>query len=282
MPSELKVGYASAAGEPLSMSRPRITLKVATVVVMICLLAGIATSQRRIRGINAPGDSPEAEFHMARVIYGGGGMFSFFNHWWAIDYPDAELHFMPALRRVTNLSVADDSVHLELTDERIFQYPFLFMQQVGQGQWRPNNLEAARLREYLLRGGFLMVDDFHGEYDWKVFEAAMSRVLPERRLVDIPETDPLMTIFFDLDQSIQIPGQRHLRIGRGGQVVARMAGPPRWRGIYDDDNRLMVVANFNIDMGDAWQHADDAYYPAEMTGLAYRLGINYVIYSMTH
>jgi len=138
------------------------------------------------------------------------------------------------------------------------------------------------LREYLMRGGFLMVDDFHGPYDCQVFEAAMKRVLPGRPIVDIPDDDPLLHIFFDLNKRTQIPGRRHLRRGAGGRTVAAMAGPPRWSGIYDDQKRLMVAINFNMDMGDAWQHADDPVYPAEMTGLAYRFGVNYVIYAMTH
>jgi hypothetical protein len=194
----------------------------------------------------------------------------------------AEVNFLPALRRLTNLSIAEDSRHLPLTDDRIFNYPFLFVQQVGQGNWNPSNEEAARLREYLLRGGFLLVDDFHGEWDWAVFEEAIGRVLPGRPIVEIPDDDPLMHVFYDLGDRIQIPGQRHLRWGGGGQIVAQMQGAPHWRGIYDDHGRLIVGINFNIDMGDAWEHADDPYFPAPMTGQAYRLGINYVIYAMTH
>jgi hypothetical protein len=213
---------------------------------------------------------------------GGAGSRGFSNPWWAIDYPMAEENFLPALRRLTNLSIADDSRHLPLTDDRIFSYPFLFVQQVGQGNWRPTDEEAARLREYLMRGGFLLVDDFHGEWDWAVFEAAIGRVLPGRPIVEIPEDDALMHVFYDLRDRVQIPGQRHLRWGAGGQIVAQMEGPPHWRGIYDDQGRLIVGINYNIDMGDAWEHADDAYFPAPMTGQAYRLGINYVIYAMTH
>ena len=127
-----------------------------------------------------------------------------------------------------------------------------------------------------------MVDDFHGPYDWAVFEAAMATVLPDRPIVEIPNDDPLMNVFFDLGDRIQIPGRRHLRGGFGGETFASMQGPPHWRGIYDDQNRLMVAISFNIDMGDAWEHADDPVYPADMTGLAYRLGVNYVIYAMTH
>ena len=91
-----------------------------------------------------------------------------------------------------------------------------------------------------------------------------------------------MHIFYDLDENNPIPGVRHLRRGRNGQIVAQMQGKPSWRAIYDDHNRIMVAMNFNIDMGDAWEHADDPIYPVPMTALAYKFGVNYVIYAMTH
>ena len=254
-------------------------------LIAVFLLGGIASSQRRMIRENPGGDSPEGEFHMARIkyrTYGGAGSRGFIQPWWAIDYPFAEEHFLPALRRATNMSVADDSIHLELTDERIFDYPFLFLQQPGQGNWQPTTKEAANLREHLLRGGFLLVDDLHGEYDWYVFAQAMRSVFPDRPIVEIPDDDALIHIFFDLDKSTQIPGERHLRMSRSGQVVAQTQGPARWRGVYDDRGRLMAAINFNMDMGDAWEHADDPYYPLPMTALAYKFGINYVIYAMTH
>jgi hypothetical protein len=221
---------------------------------------------------------PEAEFHMARLAYstrGCAGSRGFCNSWWAIDYPLAEQHFLPAVERLTRIDVSQDSVQIQATDARLFDHPWLFVQQVGQGVWQPSAHEAALLREYLLRGGFMVIDDFHGTYDWQIFREAMNAILPGRRIVDIPEADALMQILFSLDNRTQIPGERHL----WGQ---RMRGPPRWAGIYDDDNRLMVAINFNIDMGDAWEHADDPRYPAPMTATAYRFGVNYVIYAMTH
>jgi len=265
--------------------RRKTVFRVAAAGGLLCLLAALANSQTGKRSGPGDGEWPEAEFHMARLIYrtfGGGGSRGFYNRWWAIDYPMAEIHFLPALRRLTNLLVAEDSRHLEATDDRLFDYPFLFAQQVGQGNWSPTEPEAERLREYLLRGGFLLVDDFHGEYDWYVFQSAIQRVLPGRKIVEIPDDDQIMHTFFDLSDRTQIPGQRHLRRRRGGGIGARMAGPPHWRGIYDDHGRLMVAINYNIDLGDAWEHADDPFYPVHMTGLAYRLGVNYVIYAMTH
>lgn len=264
--------------------RSRIGVWVGVAVGFMCLAAAslMARYDDRPQG---PGDRPDAEFHLARLIYrtfGGGGSRGYIQPWWAIDYPMAEEHFLPALRRMTNISVAEDSRHLAVTDDRIFDYPFLLMQQPGRGHWNPNAREAERLREYLLRGGFLLVDDLHGNYDWPIFEAGMTKVMPDRPIVDIPLDDALLHVFFDLSQGAQIPGRRHLRRASGGQIVARMEGPQHWRGIYDDNGRLMVAINYNMDMGDAWEHADDPVYPVPMTALAYELGINYVIYAMTH
>jgi hypothetical protein len=262
----------------------RITLKRAA-AILLYLAAGIASTHAGSPARDTQGDSPEAEFQLVRMKYrtfGGGGSHGIFQPWWAIDYPYAEEHFFPALRRSTNIQVADEERQLELTDDRIFDYPFMLMQQPGRGQWDPSPKEAARLREYCDRGGFLLVDDLHGEYDWAMFQRSMRRVFPDRPIVDIPETDPVNHVFFELDQRTAIPGERHLRMTRGGQIVAQLEGPPRWRGIYDEHERLAVAINFNSDMGDAWEHADDPYYPVPMTALAYKLGINYIIYAMTH
>ncbi len=250
-----------------------------TVALTFCLLVGIASAQSRRQSEPVPDSGPpQAEFHMARLAYaayGCAGSRGYCNPWWAIDYPEAEEHFLAAIVRMTRVEVADDSRHVQLSDAQLFDYPWLFLQQPGQGDWHPTGVERDRLREYLLRGGFLVVDDFHGEYEWASFKAAILDVLPGHAIVDIPDDDMLMSILFDLDGRTQIPGQRHL-------YSQRMEGPPHWRGIYDAEGRLMVAINHNADMGDAWEHADDPSYPAPMTATAYRFGVNYIIYAMTH
>jgi hypothetical protein len=268
---------------------PRTTLRISAALIF-CLVSVTASSQFR-NGSILPDPEPAQEFHpdsefrMARVKYrtfGGAGSHGLLEPWWAIDYPFAEEHFLAALRRTTNLTVSDVEAQLELTDKRIFEYPFLFLQAPGAGNWQPTMEEADSLHEYLQRGGFLLIDDFHGERDWAIVQSAIEKVFPDRLIVEIPETDPLMHVFYDLDERSPIPGERHLRMGPGGQIVAQMQGPSHWRGIYDDHDRLMVAMNFNIDMGDSWEHADDPRYPVPMTALGYKFGINYVIYSMTH
>jgi Domain of unknown function (DUF4159) len=234
------------------------------------------------------GKIPLAEFHMARMIYQDGGArsrgrYGMRRGWWAIDYPEAELHFQGGVSRLTNVDMADDSHHLDLSDPALFDHPWLFAQQIGQGEWNPSEEDAANLREYLLRGGFLVIDDFHNDYQWQIMLSAMNKVLPGYPVVDItPQKDEVFHVLYDLDTLTQIPGERHLYRGRNGATEAQLEGPQRWAGIYDKEGRMMVAINFNMDMGDAWEHADDPYYPEPMTALAYRFGINYLIYAMTH
>ncbi len=229
-------------------------------------------------------EPPEAEFHLGRLIYAmptlggwgrGGG-----RPWWAIDYPEAEYHFLPGLSRLTRVDVAEDSRHILATDAHLFDYPFLFAQQVGR--WSLNEDEVLALREYLMRGGFLIVDDFHGEVEWQLFQSVIQRVLPGYPIVDLAPSDDILHTLYELDQSTQIPGRRHLYRAPDGSIQAQLQGPATWRAIYDDQGQLMVAINFNMDMGDAWQHADDPVYPEPMTALAYRFGVNYVLYAMTH
>src|SRR5437588_478696 len=174
--------------------------------LLLFLIPGIAGSQRHDPRV---GEQPEAEFHMARVIYRTNrraGSHGYIQPMWAVDYPLADAHFLRTLERYTGIQVAEDSRHLELMDSRLFDYPYLWLQQPAAGGWNPTQEESQRLREYLLRGGFLMVDDFHGEYEWEYFASVMKRVFPERQFVDVPASDPLMHIFFDIDQSVPIPG----------------------------------------------------------------------------
>ncbi len=253
-------------------------LAFACVELLLFLIPGISRNQRRDPRI---GDSPEAEFHLARVIYRTNrraGSHGYIQPMWAVDYPLADEHFLTTLERYTKVQTTEDSRHLELTDDRLFQYPFLWLQQPAAGGWNPTRQESQKLREYLLRGGFLMVDDFHGEYEWEYFEAVMKRVFPEKQFVDVPASDPIMHIFFDIDQTVPIPGDRHLRFGGPPQ----MQGPSHWRALYDDRGRVIVMANHNMDIGDGWEHADDPEYPLPYTKAAYELGVNYVIYAMTH
>ena len=235
-------------------------------------------------GIPHSGDSerPDAEFHFVRLEYVDlvGLRRPWGRGWWMQDWPEADVHFTQGIRRLTRIAVGEGR-HLRLTDDRLFDYPWLYATQVGY--WDLSNAETARLREYLLRGGFLVVDDFFGPDDWEVFRLTMERVFPGRPIVEIEDDHAMMRVLYDIKERVQIPGLRHLRVGpRGTSLVNLQGTPPHWRAIYDYEGRLVVAINFNMDIGDAWEHADLPEYPEPMTGLAYRFGINYIIYSMTH
>lgn len=226
-----------------------------------------------------------AEFHFVRIEYTDGywarrGFGGFGRGWWMQDWPAADIHFTRGVRRLTRIDIGEGK-HLPLTDDRIFDYPWVYATQVGF--WDLRKAETDRLREYLRRGGFLVVDDFHGPGDWAVFRDTMQRVFPGQPIVDIDDGDSLMRVLYDIKERTYIPGLRHLRAGAGGRIVVEpQATPPQWRGLHDEQGRLAVAINFNMDVGDAWEHADLPEYPEEMTALAYRFGINYIIYSMTH
>ena len=234
-----------------------------------------------------------AEFHFVRAEYtdlpeyhryfgfasrGGTG-----EGWWLVDWPNADDHFSQGVERLTRIATGDPK-HMRFTDDRLFDYPWVYATQTGW--WNLSAAETARLREYLLRGGFLVVDDFWGQEQWEIFRETMARVLPGHAIPDLAETDSAMHVLYDIQDKDRtfIPGTRHLRRGTGGtvRVYQPEGSTPAWRAMYDDGGHMVVAVNFNTDVGDAWEYADSPIYPAEMTALAYRYGINYLIYSMTH
>jgi hypothetical protein len=216
------------------------------------------------------------EFRFARMIYADNGSrgFRFGGGWWQQYWPEAEQHFITNLKRLTRLHTSvEGSVAVQLTDEHLFQYPWLYATQTGY--WDLSDEELDNLREYLLRGGFLMCDDFWGEDEWEVFQETMARLFPTRRMEPLHGDDAVLHVVFSIDEFTQIPGLRHLR-------QLNNLPPPKWYGIYDDNHRLMVGINYNQDVGDSWEEADTPEYPQPMTALGYRFGINYIVYAMTH
>lgn len=241
----------------------------------LLLLAGTAAAQ-----VDDQDASQEAEFHFARLAFGINGRQFTGNRGepWLRDWPDAEFHFLQGVRRMTRLDSDGEFRQVSLISDVLFDYPVIYAVKVGY--WYLSDEEIARLREYLKRGGFLIVDDFHGPNEWAQFVFSMRRVFPERAIVDIRDEDEIFHVLYDLDDRQQIPGRNSIFYGVTWEHP--LGQQEYWRGIYDDDGRVMVAINFNMDLGDAWEHADDAFYPEPMTALAYRIGINYLIYAMTH
>jgi hypothetical protein len=195
---------------------------------------------------------------------------------WTQDYPRADRALANAVRRITRIDArsVEQPVSLDDSDE-IYNWPFLYAVQVGE--WGLTDTEATKLRDYLLRGGFFMADDCHGSQEQAYFEGTMKKVFPDRDLVDIPDNDPIFHTIFDLDDRIQVPGAEHLATGHKKDGVV-----PHWKGIYDDHGRLMVAFVLNSDIGDSWEFLDDPRYPVKYTVFGTELGVNYVVYAMTH
>ena len=175
---------------------------------------------------------------------------------------------------------AEQCVNLDEGDE--FDWPWLYAVQVGE--WGLTDAQGKALREYLLRGGFFMADDFHGAFEWDVFEKVIKRAFPDREIRDIPDDDPIFHTVYDLTERAQIPGEAHVRAGYKRPQYPQGTEDGKgahWRGIYDDQGRVMIAISYNSDVGDAWEYADDARYPAQFADLAIRLGVNYIVYAMT-
>jgi hypothetical protein len=199
--------------------------------------------------------------------------------WWMQDWPEAEMHFREGVARLTRVQTGDNR-YANLRSDAIFDYPWIYATQAGW--WDLSEEETSRLGEYLRRGGFLVVDDFFGP-DWAGFAEAMSRALPGTPYEDLADDDPVMNIVFDIRERVFVPGLRHLRNRNAqGEILPPPGQQPRWRGMRDRKGNLVVAIHYNQDIGDAWEHADWAEYPENMTSLAYRFGINHIVYAMTH
>jgi len=230
-----------------------------------------------------------AEWAFARLMYPPGPLDGYYprfqGDWhnglslWTQDYPRADRHFSLAMRRLSRLQVrsVEQPVNLEDGDE-VYNWPWLYAVQVGE--WGLTEDQAQILREYLLRGGFFMADDFHGLDEWAEFEKRIKFVFPDRPIEDISDDDPIFHTVYDLDDRIQVVGHDHLwegsKNGGNGGIGAH------WRAIYDDHRRIMIAISYNSDLGDGWEWADDPRYPEKFSGFAIRLGVNYVLYSMSH
>jgi hypothetical protein len=197
---------------------------------------------------------------------------------WTQDYPRADRHFAAAVRRLTRVHAR--SVEQPVNPDDLDDFDNWPWMNAGEmGDWKLTPAQASTLREYLLRGGFLMLDDFWGTEEWDRFYESMRLVFPDRPVVEMESRDPIFHVVYDLDDRYQVPGQWALARGATYRNDGSVA---HWRGIYDDHGRVMVAMSFNSDIGDSWEWADDPRYPEKYAALGIRIGVNYVVYSMTH
>ncbi len=219
------------------------------------------------------------EFTRARLNYPSITMGRRRWNYWTIDYPRSDRHLLAGIRRLTRIHTrsVEQVVDLDDADDDAFNWPFMYAVEVGH--WDLTDHQCKKLREFLLKGGFLMVDDFHGTQEWDIFMASMQRIFPDRPVVDLDNKEAIFHVLYDLDERFQVPGAQWFQSGR---TYEKDGFEPRWRGIFDDKGRLLVVICHNMDLGDAWEWSDDPKYPEKWASLAYRIAVNYTIYAMTH
>lgn len=232
-----------------------------------------------------PGSDRPSEWTRARLRYPDvtgypNGRFFGFAGYWTMDYPRSDRHLLEGVRRLTRIDARplEQVVMLDGTDE-IDNWPMIYGVEVGYMDLP--QAQADQLRDYLDRGGFLMVDDFHASREWQQFEENLKRIYPNRDWVDIPNSDPIFHVLYDLEDRVQIPGWGSVLSGRTYEKD-ESGRPEHWRAIYDNKGRVVIAICHNMDMGDAWEHSDNPRYPEKMASLAYRIAMNYFVYDLTH
>jgi hypothetical protein len=266
------------------------TLRNWRIGVAIALIGGLALnaqSRGRNRWAQYEGemqdpvdDPPDAnrrgEFALGRLRYhspmDGGRFYSR----WGIDVNKGDRLFLSHLIRLTRIDVESIENIVDISTDHIFETPWMFAGSVGD--WRIAPTEAARMREYFQRGGFLMVDDFHNPREWATFMSGMQQMDPSMQAVELEDGDPMFQAVYNLDKRIRVPGANVVH----GNQIERGGVEPHWRAIRDPKGRAIVAICFNMDVGDGWEFADVPDYPEKYASEGIRLGVNYVVYAMTH
>jgi Domain of unknown function (DUF4159) len=211
--------------------------------------------------------------------FGGRNFFPPQGWGWATDTPGADCKLMGAIHRLTGQHVYPNPNYIEIMDPSLFTFPFAYI--VEPGQMYFSRQEAERLREYLLRGGFLHLDDFWGLEQKENLETELKKVFPEYSIQPLPLKHEIFHTFYDIDEIIQTPNEGQGCFG-GRTWEQPDDTEPRVYGITDDKGRLMVVITYNTDLGDAWEFMDLDCYPEKYSGYAIRVALNFMIYAMSH
>jgi hypothetical protein len=225
-----------------------------------------------------PARTPRVDIECADLAPGEGG--TRYGGGWATDFPASDCKFMWGVERLTGVRVFDKGPHVVAAlDPQLFKYPYLYI--VEPGRMYLTVEEAKSLREYLDRGGFLHVDDFWGREERAIVEEELAKIFPDKKPEVLDLRHEVFRTFFEVDKVMQIPNYRNGC--NGGRTWERQSETePMIFGISDDDGRLMVLITYNSDLGDAWEWMDLPCYPEMYSGQAYRMGINFIIYAMSH
>ena len=241
------------------------------IVVLLAVALPVAGQDFFFGRFSLPGPTAvdyDSRFAFTRIRYGTriGGNFG-----WEHDYPQADRNFSAILDYITNMRVhLEGSNILDLEDARIFQNPVIYMSEPGG--WTTDEAEAQNLRAYLLKGGFIIFDDFDGDFEWRNLVTQMKQVLPDHDFIRLDVEHPIFQSFFSI-RTLNVPHPMLCGI------------EPMFYGLFDDNQssgRMMAIANWNNDIGDYWEWSAEGLYGNEPTADAYRLGVDYLVYAMTH
>lgn len=229
---------------------------------------------------------PDNRFTFCRIRYSSYG----YGWDWSTDYPASDENFSWRLAELTTVNVQRTKdggyyhVVIDLTDEALFDYPFIYMLEVGNLVFSEPEIEA--LRSYLLRGGFLMVDDFWGEREWANWAMQIERVFDPKEfpMLELPLTHPIFNCVFVLDEKPQVPNPGTWSYGGNTSEMGAESATPHYKGIHDKNGRMMVIVCHNTDLGDGWEREswNQDYFNEISAKKAYPMGINIVVYAMTH
>lgn len=276
----------------------------AAAVGVLAVAGGVVLAQRPSRQLSLPSDRagvanwqvdpafPKDVFTFVRIEYDSyGGRGGRGRGWgrgggrWTTDWPDADLNFSFRLQQLTSLRVNPDPITLRLTDPKLFDYPFIYI--VEPGALSFSEEEVVALRRYLLNGGFLMVDDFWGDSQWENFAREFKRVFPDRDPVELPLDHEIFHIVYQLKEKPQIPSIQGADWENGVTWEPYHDGDTKtvhYKGVFDDKGRMVAFIGHNTDLGDGWEREGDnhEYFRRFSEKAAYPLGINVVVYAMTH
>jgi hypothetical protein len=264
--------------------RSRVTIRAAAALVAFAALSTVALAQFGFGGYNSYQPLPNApydgRFTFVRVRYdpAPGGYWPGRRPSWIHGYPLAERNLMKIMNEVSFLGADDSDINVvTLDDPQLFRYPIAYIIEVGW--WTVTDREAAGLRAYLQKGGFLFVDDFKTPGwrglpggGWEPFAATMRKVLPGVQFFDMSPGDAVFHSFFEIKDLTHFP-------------QAYVGGDPIFKGVYEDNDpakRLIAIINYNTDVSQFWEWSGRGFRPFDETNEAYKLGVNYLIYGLTH